>query len=458
MTSNLVRMILTEKGPLPSSEILKELVTSHDMHRYGATKLIQRSHSEGKIKRFVRLKGGGYLYYLEKTHPMELVRNVTRRCLNRYRPKLARIIKVIDKLELISLFELGRLANLRFHEGKNDLNEKFVRVLKDLSLFGIRLEDNFLLSSNLDGQKAGNLIKKARTRIEEEAHLLYTIRNIFLKSRLATEFTLNRSPDERSLLNKFDATGKCGFRTKSSMVVELYHRRSVLLEDLIGYQERIWSSMTRKAFSTPLFCLVLATSFEENALNFALEKKMRPIIIDHNLGLNPILKANKSAIKPLKWHGRLADAQGRAFESAVERVYRAEGFDTETRKKFYLLRNELTERETKRCFTDVDVLAVKGKEEMQLVECKSAKRQMSRKTLSLKVRALGKVGEFLSRNPSNRFHISATIIGECNNIDKIDAQRMTRIPISFLTPSEFYTIHKEQLKGEPKWLFSNNGK
>jgi hypothetical protein len=242
------------------------------------------------------------------------------------------------------------------------------------------------------------------------------------------------------------------------MVIELYHRRSVLLEDLVGYQERIWSSMTRKAFSTPLFCLVLATSFEENALNFALEKKMRPIIIDHNLRLKPILKANKNATKPLKLHGRLADAQGRAFESVVERVYRAEGFDTETRKKFYWLGNELTERKTKQCFTDVDVLAVKGEEEMQLIECKSAKRQMSRKTLLKQVRALGKVGEFLSRNPNNRLRISATIIGVCNDIDKIDAQKMTRIPISFLTPTEFYTIHKEQLEGEPRWLFLNKGK
>ena len=453
MTSDRICAILTEKGPLPSSEILKELVMNFGMRRHGATKLIQRSHSEGKMKRFVRLRGGGYLYYLEKTHPIGLVRNVARQCLSHYRPKLARIVNVIDKLELISLFELCRLTNLRCYERENHLNDELVKVLSDLALFGIRLEDNFLLSSSLDSQKAANLVKKARDSIKEEAHSLYTIGNIFLKRRWASEFTLNRSPDERSLLKKFDATGKCGFRNKSSMIFELYLRRSVLLEDLLGYQERTWSSMTRKAFPTPLFCLVLATSFEENALNFALEKKMRPYLIGHNFTLNPILKMNKSATKPLKWHGRLADAQGRAFESVVERVYRAEGFDTETRKKFYWQGNTLTESETTRCFTDVDIFAVKGDQEIQLVECKSAKRQTSRKALLVKVKALGKIGEFLTGDKGNKPQISATIIGKCNFVDKIDAERMLQIPVSFISPKEFYDAHKNQLKGEPKWLF-----
>jgi hypothetical protein len=453
MTSDRIYAILTKKGPLPSSEILKELVLNFGMRRPGATKLIQRSHSEGKIKRFIRLRGGGYLYYLEKTHPIELVRNVARQCLTQYRPKLARIVNVIDKLDLISLFELCRLTNLRCYERENYLNPELVRVLNDLALFGIRLEDNFLLSSALECQKAPNLIKKARDTIKEEAHSLYTIGNIFLKRKWASEFTLNRSPDERSLLEKFDATGKCGFRKKSSMIFELYLRRSVLLEDLLGYQERTWSSMTRKAFQTPLFCLVLANSFEEKALNFALEKKMRPYLIGHNFTLNPILRMNKSATKPLKWHGRLADAQGRAFESVVERVYKAEGFDTETRKKFYLQGSQLTDRKTTRCFTDVDIFAVRGSQEIQLVECKSAKRQISRKTLLVKVKAFGKIGEFLSKDKGDKLHISATIIGKCNFVDKIDAERMIRIPVSFISPKEFYDAHKNQLKGEPRWLF-----
>jgi len=104
MTSDRVCTILIEKGPLSSSEIQKELVMSYGMRRHGAAKLIQRSFAEGKTKRFIRLKSGGYLYYLEKTHSMELVRNTAKQCLNYYRPKLARIIKVIDKLEVLSLF------------------------------------------------------------------------------------------------------------------------------------------------------------------------------------------------------------------------------------------------------------------------------------------------------------------------------------------------------------------
>lgn len=454
VTSDNAVSVLTLNGPLPSSELQKELVLNYRMHRDAAIKLIERSNKEGKIKRFMRLKSGGYIYYIEKIHSIECVRNAARQYIPCYRPRLSRLITVIDKARLISVYELCRLTNLKYFE-KGALNNKLLKILQDLNLFGIITKENYLISPSVDYSKVDDLIRQARIKFQNEANLLYAIRNKFLKNRLAKEFTLNRSPNEQSLLVKFDATGNCGFRKKAEMVLEVYSRRAVLIEDLIGYQERIWSSIMRKALSKPVFCFVLATSFEESALNFALEKKMRPIIIDPNFNLKPILKPTKNATKTVGWHGRLADAQGLAFESVVERVFRAEGFDTEIRKRIYLSGNELTETKTKRCFTDVDVFAAKGDTEMLLVECKSAKRQIPRKPLLQKVRALKRISEYFLTISHNKLQISVIFIGKCNTVDKIEAQRvMASIPVSFLTPSEFHDQHKEQLKGEPDWLFS----
>jgi hypothetical protein len=221
---------------------------------------------------------------------------------------------------------------------------------------------------------------------------------------------------------------------------------------VIGYEERIWSSMNKRVFLKPLFCFIIAAAFEDKALNYALQKKMRPILIDSKLQLNLISDRNGTN-RPLKWQGRLADAQGCVFESVVDQVFKAQGFETILRKKFYLIGNEITEEETTICLTDIDILARKGKKEIHLIECKSAKKQMSRKMIFLKIRNLERITEYFGKKEGYDLRVFATIIGKYNEMDKIEAKRITKIPLYLESPADFFSKNKDLLKGEPKWLF-----
>ena len=468
MTLEYVHGILAQKGPLPSSEIQQELVLRHNFSRDAARKRIQRSHSSGEIKRFIRLKAGGYLYYLPGIHPTELVINTCKMCLHSYRPRLERIVRLVDTFKLVSVFELCRLVNLRAWVRTGDydieklltnnkiMNPKLVNILKELELLGIIQKKEFLASFSLDTKYINSLIKRARKEFEDEAHLLYLAQNYFIDNYRAREITLYRTPSHQSLSNKFDAIGYGGFRKKSTVILELYSRRPILVEDLIGYRERIWSTMARRKFPKPVFCCIFGVSFSEQALRFALEKEMQVFRVDEDLNFHSVesIPVSKEKVKKeKKLHGRLADAQGHAFESAVERVFKRQGFRTETRKNFYLKGNKIAET-GKRRLTDIDVFATNDKNEVILIECKSARKQISRGELLRVVRNHGKISDYLSEKFGSSLLVSSILIGHCNKLDIVDAKRRSKISITFVTPNEFYLEYKDVLKGEPKWLFT----
>lgn len=432
-----------------------------------ARKRIQRLHSSGEIKRFLRLKAGGYLYYLPDLHSTELVVETCKKYLHSHRPRLAYIIKLIDTFKVISLFELARLANLdpwamdfdieKLSSHNALINPKLVSTLEELKLLGVTEKKEFLTSSSLHTRSISSLIKKGGRRFEDEAHLLYLARNYFVDSYRAREITLYRTLSHVSLSHKFDAIGYGGFRKKATLFLELYSRRPVFVEDLVGYRERIWSTMSRKKFPKPLFCCILATSFSDQALPYAFEKKMRVFTIDENLNFHEVESppvSREKIKKEKKLHGRLADAQGYAFESAVEKAFKKQGFRTETRKIFYLKGSKIAE-EGKRRLTDIDVFATKDKSEIVLIECKSARKQISRSKLLRLIRNLGKISDYLAEKYGKSVHVSSIIVGHCNKLDKVDARRRAKISTNFFTPKKFYQEYKPDLKGEPKWLFTD---
>jgi len=455
VTLESVRKILIQKGPLPSSLIQEELVVNHNLNRDAARKQIQRAHESGEIKRFIRLRAGSYMYYLPDLHPIGLVITTTKDHLQSCRPKLARVIKLVDEFKVVSLLEICRLTNVRFNLSKNHINPKLLKTLGELELLGISLQNDFLVYSSLDSKSIDRLVKKANEKFEEEAHLLYSIQEQFLDKRMAREITLYRAPTHYSLVNKFDAIGYSGFRKKATVFIEFYSRRPVLLEDLLGYRERIWSTISKKRFPKPVFCYIVATSFSDSALLFAFEKKMKVGMVDKNLMLTIAADIKTSTQKGQGWHGRLADAKGRAFEAVVEKVFRKRGFTTETRRIFYLHGNEITEKETRHRLTDIDVLASKDEEGIFLIECKSAKKQISRSSLMRKAKDFENIADYLSRKIASSLPISSIIIGNSNKLDILDAKRRARIPTTILSPSEFYQEYKKDLEGEPKWLFDS---
>lgn len=472
VTLRYVRAIIARKGPLSSSEIQRELVLRHNLSRDAARKRIQRSYSSSEIARFIGLKAGGYLYYLPDIHSTELVINTCKRDLDSYRPRLGRIVGLVDIFKLISMFELCRLTNLRswvhispwdkdddilkiLSSGNVGINPELNNIIEDLKLLGIDLIKQFLVSSSLDAKSANELIKKAEQKFEQEAHLLYVARNYFENHRFAEKMTMYRNPSHQSLSNKFDAIGHGGYRKKATIILELHNRRPFHEADLIGYRERIWSTMARKKFPKPVFCFILASKFSGNSLRSALEQGIRVFRVNEDLDFQQIQDSAVSGIKEKrkkKLRGRAADTQGRAFESAVERVFKRQDFRTKTRKNFYMEENRISEKKTKRLLTDIDVYAVKGKRAL-LIECKSAKKQIPRRKLLSLVRNFNRIAEFLCEKKGKTLSVSAIVIGYCNRLDIADAGRRAKIEVQIITPREFYRKYRKELKGEPRWLF-----
>jgi len=470
MTSGMVYDILVRKGPMPSSEIQQELVLRHKLSRDAARKRIQRLHSSGVIKRFLRLKAGGYMYYLPNVHSTDLITNTCRAYLPTYRPRLAHLVRLVDEFQMVSIFELSRLANLRAFVRTTDfdleklltgnnviVNPKLAKYLSELKLLGITERRKFLMSSTFNTKAIDRLLRRVRIKFEEEAHLLYLAQSHLLSNNRAREITLYRTPSHESLSHKFDAIGYGGFRRRATILLELYSRRTVFLEDLIGYRGRIWSTVSLKKFPKPLFCCLFATSFSRRAVRYALEKEMRVFRIDEDFNfqeLRDLMVDQEKAKRKKKLHGRLADAQGYAFESAVEKAFKRRGFITETRKIFYLEGTKIAEKGKQR-LTDIDVFAVKNKSEIILIECKSAKKQISRSKLLHIIRNFGKISDYIADEYGKNVLVSSIIVGHCNKLDKVDARRRAKIPTKFFTSKSFYLEYKADLKGEPRWLFTD---
>ena len=202
---------------------------------------------------------------------------------------------------------------------------------------------------------------------------------------------------------------------------------------------------------------MLAYEFSEKALDLALSKGIRPISVEYstdgNFSFHILGVLKKKTRKRSSLRGRLADSKGRAFESAVEKTFEAPEMKTSRRKYFYLDNGRIAERDTGTALTDVDVLTIdEGKREAVLVECKSAKKQLSRSQLLRTVKNFERIAYYLQTEKN--LNASTVIIGNLNELDMIDAKRRSGIPMTFFTPREFYLRYKEKLKGEPQWLFT----
>jgi len=437
MTSDPVLEILMEKGPLASYDIQKELVLHHNLSRDAARKRIQRLYDKGSICRFLRFKAGGYLYYLPDYHPMELVIKAAKKNLNLGRPKLGRIVELIDKFKVISVFEICRLVNLEAIGDDKKLNPDLTKLLEDLKRLEYNLTDYFFVASpSLKENSARKLIKMAEKKFEEEANLLYVAKNYFLKHHLADNLQLYRAPTHLSLINKFDAFGGKRWGKKAQVILECNTRRPIQTADIIGYQQRVFSTIYKgkKYRPLPTFCYLLGYEFTENAIQLAFSKGIRLTKVQYDWTRRPlfhILKGipQKRRKRP-KIRGRLAELQGRAFESAVERVFRHKGFITETRKYFYLEDGKITEKKTSHRLTDINVFGVNRKsKEAILIECKSAKKQISRRKLLHIVKNFGKIGRYL--RDMKKLNVSGIVIGNFNKLDIVDAEKKSEFSIDF---------------------------
>ena len=80
--------------------------------------------------------------------------------------------------------------------------------------------------------------------------------------------------------------------------------------------------------------------------------------------------------------------------------------------------------------TDIDVFGVNRKsKEAILIECKSAKKQISRRKLLHIVKNFGKIGRYL--RDMKKLNVSGIVIGNFNKLDIVDAEKKSEFSIDF---------------------------
>ena len=82
------------------------------------------------------MKAGGYLYYIPGIHTKEMVINIAKAHLEKCRPDLARIVGLIDRFTVFSVFEICRLANLDAITQEKKLSPELDKILGELKLLG----------------------------------------------------------------------------------------------------------------------------------------------------------------------------------------------------------------------------------------------------------------------------------------------------------------------------------
>jgi len=111
----------------------------------------------------------------------------------------------------------------------------------------------------------------------------------------------------------------------------------------------------------------------------------------------------------------------------------------------------VSEIERGKILTDVDVFVTdENRTHAFLVECKSSKTQIPRSELLRIVKNFGMIAKYLKQSEKI---VSSIIIGNFNELDKVDAKKRSEMSLTFYTPTDFYKKYKTELEGEPRWLF-----
>jgi hypothetical protein len=359
---------------------------------------------------------------------------------------LSRILQIILACKILSVFELGRIANIKYYDINNKESPKIGDLLNKLAKLGInRIGTNLLLPS-LQLAEVNSLETNYKTALDQEAYLLSYARRVFFSKGLAEEMTLYRQPSADSLaINKFDLFGHAGRRNRIRIIVECNLRREVTPPDLEGFCQRVGGTIKRSKLRkkltdrSPIARYYIGRSFSESAKAFAKQKNKGIRLVNADLiprwVINEISPYEVSKTKP-PYYGRFKELRGLAFEAEIEPAYQSMGFKTRRRQKYYLLGNEVSEIDTGKSLTDVDLIAERGngKREIVLVECKCSAETISRKKLFQKVKKYELIAAYIQKkDPSSDIKIE--IIANVSKIDQDELLRKCKYRLSFFGTS-----------------------
>lgn len=456
--------MLSER-PMSSFELCETLRQKHDVDKRTTSKRLERLYKRGKIGRFLRIERGAYVYYVPGFHSMQSLQETTRDIVSKRGGTLGRLLKISQTGRIVSVFEIGRIANTKFFPERGQTASRINDLTTKLEKLGFRLLGHFFLSPSVTRSEANGLITQYENAIDEEASLLAYARRLFISKRRAEEMTLYRQPSDRSLAeHKFDLFGHGGRINQIRIVAECNLRREITLSDLESYSQRIGGTAKRsqlrikKADRSPIARYYIARSFSEKAIAFASRGEQRIRLLDAGAILNGSIEEinPRTFVRRQKPHyyGRFKEAKGIAFEAEIEQAYMHFGFKTKRRKTFYLLGGQITEKDTGKPLTDVDLFAERknGPRDVLLIECKSSAENLAHRKLFEKTKAYWHIADYLHQSdPACKIRID--VIANVDEFDKKELVAKSRFRMSFLTPAQFYNQYPKALKGAPKWMF-----
>ena len=454
--------ILTD-CPMSSFQICETLWQSHKVGKSATSKRLERLFKEGKIGRYLRIKNGAYIYYIPSLHSLELLIKASQSIVLESSGTLARVVQIMHTGHILSVFELGRISNIKFYKG-GKVNPKIADLVDKMVKLGIECNGTNLLLPSLPPSETNSLVAHYQSSLDKEAYLLSFARKVFLSKKLAEGMTLYRQPSADSFANhKFDLFGHGGRRNRIRVVVECNLRREVTPSDLEGFCQRIGGtikrSMIRKKSTdrSPVARYYIGGRFSEKAKSFAKQKNkgIRLLYADTVLrgNLEEISPYTAASMKP-PYYGRFKEVRGLAFEAEIEPVYQRRGFKTKRRKKYFLLGNEVSDVDTGKTLTDVDLFAERGNgiQEILLIECKSSAENLTRKKLFEKTKKYQQIANYIQKNdPACRIRI--VVIANVSRIDEEELLAKSKFEMEFISPTQFYNDNPKALKGSPKWMF-----
>ena len=460
--------LLTKHGPLSSTE-LRELLKKppFEIDERVTSKRLERLFKKGIVGRYLRLERGAYLYYLPEFHTVKLLQKNARELLSRHSRLIGRVLSVLEITKVLSIFELGRLANVSFYTRDKRVNPRVLRIVNGLEKLGIRLKNTYLVAQNImkDSEIEKN-IADYEAALEKEAYLLSMTRRLFIDKKRAQELTIFRRPQVHSIAeNKFDLYGHGGWKKPIKIIVECNLRREVMTADLVGYDQRVGGTikrfLTKTQFSIPIARYYVAKSFSEEAKDYARKKGIRRYnvasiingeLVEEDKYERRIGQDVKRIQQQVEYAGRYKQMKGLTLENEVAHVYREEGYKPVRRRKvFFLDRERLIEKNTGQPFTDIDVFA-KRKKEILLIECKSSVEVLSWTNLVTKIEKYSRVGHFLEGKLGTGL-VKILVIAKLEERHREDLRSLSRFPIYFIAPQEFYEKKQEFLKGVPRYVF-----
>lgn len=237
---------LLAEHPKSSFQLCEELWQKHNIGRSATSKRLERLYKSGKVDRYLRIERGAWIYCIPSLHSTESIQETARDIVRKSGGTLARVFNTGEIGRILSIFELGRISNIRFFTKENQTNPKMTALISKLERLGFRRVEQYLIHPSVPRSETNNLIDKYNTSIVQEADLLVYARRLFIAAKLSERMTLYRQPSAQSLAqHKFDLFGHGGRRNRIRVIVECNIRREITSADLEGFSQRIGGTIAR---------------------------------------------------------------------------------------------------------------------------------------------------------------------------------------------------------------------